>query len=119
MVTLFFPKASFVSSIRTIRLDKRCKFIHLSNTIPENLEAFICAHELGHAVCHHDMNTPFLKHHTLFFTDKIEREANRFAVELLLPDSVCYEYEGKTIRMIAAEHGVPYEVVGLKGGDNG
>lgn len=93
---------------------KRSKFIHLSSYIPEHLESFVCAHELGHAICHPHINTPFLKQHTLFCTDKIESEANAFAVELLLPDSVCYEYEERTIYLIAAEHGVPYEVIDLK-----
>ena len=93
---------------------KRSKFIHLNSRIPENLETFVCAHELGHAICHHDINTPFLKRHTLFSTDKIEREANKFAVELLIPDQLLKEHAGSSIFTIAKMYGVPTKLVDLK-----
>lgn len=86
---------------------KRCKFIHMSNTIPDSLESFVCAHEQGHAICHHDRNTPFLKRHTLVSTDKIEREANRFAVELLLPDKLLQSHPDTSIHVMAAMCGIP------------
>lgn len=93
---------------------KRSKFIHLSNQIPESLEAFVCAHELGHAVCHTDINTPFLKRHTLFSVDKIEREANTFAVELLMPDKLLKSQVDISIFSIAELYGVPEKLVELK-----
>ena len=64
----------------------RIKSIHLNSFADESLYPFICAHELGHAVLHPRISTPFLKKNTLFSIDKIERQANTFAVELLLPD---------------------------------
>jgi Zn-dependent peptidase ImmA (M78 family) len=73
---------------------------------------FVCAHELGHAVCHPHLNTPFLKAHTLFSTDKIEHEANAFAVELLMPDSIILEDD--SIYNIAHCVGVPEQLVELK-----
>ena len=45
---------------------KRSKIIHLNCNMPSNFTSFVCAHELGHAVQHSDVNTPFLKRHTLF-----------------------------------------------------
>lgn len=39
---------------------KRIKMIHLNNYIPEDLKNFVCAHELGHAIFHPNVNTPFL-----------------------------------------------------------
>ena len=48
-------------------------------------------------------------------TDRIEREANTFAVELLLPDSFIRENEGCSIYQLARLRGVPEELVGLKG----
>lgn len=92
---------------------KRCKFIHLNNALPENLETFVCAHELGHAVYHSHINTPFLKRNTLFSTDKIERQANSFAVELLMPDSLLKENECSIYQM-AASLGIPDKLVDLK-----
>ncbi|ALS27153.1 IrrE-type HTH domain-containing protein [Paenibacillus sp. 32O-W] len=91
---------------------KRAKFIHINNYLDEPMRRFVCAHELGHAVLHPRVNTPFLKSSTLFSVNRLEREANEFAVELLLPDEVVREYQ--TIYEAAAAYGVPEEVVELK-----
>lgn len=93
---------------------KRSKFIHLNNNIPESLKSFVCAHELGHAIRHPDINTPFLKRHTLFSTDKIEREANLFAIELLMPDSLLRNNSDCSIYNLAKSLGIPYELATLK-----
>ena len=66
----------------------RMRSIHINENVPEHLQAFVCAHELGHALLHRNINTPFLSKNTLFSIDKIERQANTFAVELLLPDNI-------------------------------
>lgn len=95
---------------------KRIKFIHINNQISTEIQRFTCAHELGHALLHHDTNTSFLKAHTFFSTSKLEREANTFAVELLMPDQFLVQYKNTnlTIYDIAARYGVPREVCGLK-----
>lgn len=95
---------------------KRIKMIHINNNLDEKLQRFTCAHELGHAILHHDTNTTFLKSKTLFSTSKIEREANTFAVELLMPDSCLYELQDTnlTIYEAAEMYGVPQEVCELK-----
>lgn len=59
------------------------KIIHLNESLAEEEMEFVCAHELGHAIQHPDTNTPFLKRNTLFSTEKIEQEANVFALNLL------------------------------------
>lgn len=64
----------------------RIKIIHVNQNLTEEGTAFVCAHELGHAVEHPDSNTPFLKKHTLFSTDRIEQEANAFAMYLLFSE---------------------------------
>jgi hypothetical protein len=63
---------------------------------PIGRQRFTAAHELGHAVLHHDaMPEQFFAdtHHILSDPaadlDPKEREANRFAVELLIPGEVC------------------------------
>ena len=73
-------------------------------------------HELGHAVCTPDANTSWISAYTLALnTDRIEREANTFAVELLLPDDFVRENEGCSIYQLARLRGVPEELVELKG----
>lgn len=59
------------------------KMIHINEDSNEKDRQFICAHELGHAVLHPNANTPFLKKHTFFVTDRIEFEANIFAMSLI------------------------------------
>jgi len=66
----------------------RIKVIHINESISLEKQIFTCSHELGHAVLHPDVNTPFLKANTLFNTDKIEQEANEFAIELMLSKDV-------------------------------
>ncbi|PEV14331.1 hypothetical protein CN417_01425 [Bacillus thuringiensis] len=88
---------------------KRFKFIHINNQIDETTQRFVCAHELGHAVLHPKANTPFLRNQTFFSVDRLEIEANTFAVELLLTDEMIAAYENThlSIQEVAEIHGVP------------
>ncbi|MEN2465943.1 ImmA/IrrE family metallo-endopeptidase [Ornithinibacillus sp. JPR2-1] len=93
------------------KYDRRNKYIFLNSNLSSVMQRFVCCHELGHAVLHPRSNTPFLRKNTLFSIDKIEVEANTFAVEMLIPDEVL---EGKSIYDLAKLHGVPSEVAHLK-----
>ncbi|MFA1819043.1 ImmA/IrrE family metallo-endopeptidase [Virgibacillus oceani] len=61
----------------------RVSIIHINDSIPYEKQLYTCGHELGHAILHPDANTPFLKSYTYYSTDKMEQEANTFAMELL------------------------------------
>lgn len=93
---------------------KRIKIIHLNQSLRSEEENFVCAHELGHALLHPNVNTPFLKRHTLFSVDKIEREANAFAVELLLPDEILKEYAECSLFQLGQIFGIPSKLIELK-----
>lgn len=95
---------------------RRNKFIFLNSLLNEPTKRFTSAHELAHVELHPKTNTPFLRSNTLLSVDKIEQEANRFAVELLLPDETIYQYEdtSMTIKEISQIYGVPEEVTHLK-----
>lgn len=92
----------------------RCKFIHVNYNLDETRQRYTIAHELGHALLHPNANTPFLREKTLFSVDKLERQANAFAVELLMPDSLIQQYEGYTIHNIADIVGIPNGLEVLK-----
>jgi len=95
----------------------RTKVIHINENLPYEQQYYTCAHELGHVIKHPEANTAFLKKHTLFSTDKIEIEANTFAVELLLPDELFKEQgfcSAFTIYDVIEEKGVPLELLHLK-----
>ena len=91
----------------------RGKVIHINDRLSEVDARFTCAHELGHAVLHPNSNTPFLRGNTLFSVNKLERQANLFAVCLLCPDELIEEGKamGYTISQIASQSGVPEEML--------
>ncbi|MGG1607492.1 ImmA/IrrE family metallo-endopeptidase [Bacillus wiedmannii] len=95
---------------------KRFKFIHINNQIDGNIQRFVCAHELGHALLHPKANTPFLRNKTFFSVDRLEIEANTFAIELLLPDEMISEYQDTnlSIQEIAEIYGIPESFARLK-----
>ncbi|MBN2980157.1 ImmA/IrrE family metallo-endopeptidase [Cohnella algarum] len=64
-------------------LTNRIPCIHINSRLDPDDALFAAAHELGHHVLHPGINTPFLRSNTLLSVDKIERQANRFAVHLL------------------------------------
>ena len=93
----------------------RMKSIHLNTSIPDDMLPFVCAHELGHSILRPNINTPFLRKHTLFSIDKIKRQANTFAVELLLPDDLLDECSDINFAAIAKSNGIPDGLELLKG----
>ncbi|NGP56814.1 ImmA/IrrE family metallo-endopeptidase [Paenibacillus thiaminolyticus] len=90
----------------------RIQMIHINHSLEKEMQRFVMAHELGHSLLHSNLNTPFMKRYTLFAVDRIEREANRFAVELLLPDALLED--GMSLYDAAAISGVPKELACLK-----
>lgn len=95
---------------------KRMVFIHINCNMDENDQKFTCAHELGHVILHPKVNTPFLRRNTLFSIDRIEKEANLFAVELILLDALIQEHRNSNTSIfdVAEYYGVPKELAHLK-----
>ncbi|MFC6464988.1 ImmA/IrrE family metallo-endopeptidase [Marinilactibacillus sp. GCM10026970] len=87
----------------------RIKFIHINNSLQKNIENFVCAHELGHALIHPNENTPQLSKATLKSEWTVEREANEFATKLLI-DGSHEEYEIRGKYDILDYYGLPYEM---------
>ncbi len=94
------------------RYVRRNKFIFINANIAENKKFHVCGHELGHSQLHPGLNTPFMMSNTFLSIDKIEREADRFAAELLIPDDSFLESDN--IYEIASLYNVPVELVQLK-----
>ncbi len=90
----------------------RTKFIHINCDLDEYQQKFTCAHELGHALMHPDLSTPFLRESTLFSVDKLEVEANRFAACLCYPPNLlAEEYDGCTTAQIAEILNLPLPLI--------
>lgn len=92
----------------------RIKQIHINHNLPEHLQILTCAHELGHALLHPNSSTPFLRSFTFFSVDRMEIEANKFAVELLIPDDFLTEYQEYTTEQIARIMGYNEELIELR-----
>jgi Zn-dependent peptidase ImmA (M78 family) len=90
------------------RYYKKNKFIMLNCNQTPNSRRFVCCHELGHAVLHPHANTPFMREKTFLSVDKIEVEANYFAVHLLLSHKNLQDYETKYD--ILRDNGIPVEM---------
>lgn len=80
---------------------QRNNIIYIDENLPENEQIFVCAHELGHMILHKDTNALFMDSRTHFVTTKYENEANEFAAELLIPDSIILDNPGMTKNQIA------------------
>lgn len=95
---------------------RRSKFIIIDNIrTPTNMHSFICAHELGHAICTPDDNTEWLKAYTMKINaDKIEYIANHFAVEFLLNDEYIHRNKECNIFQLAQLKGIPRDMIKLK-----
>lgn len=96
------------------KYDRRNRYIMINKNLSDEWKRIVCAHELGHAILHTRINTPFMRRNTLLSVDKIEREANKFAAELLIPDDSLIGCEHQTIEYIASIHNVPVELARLK-----
>ena len=95
---------------------KRHRCIFINDNLSESDKRLVAAHELGHAILHQHENCYFMRNYTLLLTSKIEREANLFAADLLIPDEAIIEAidRGYTVRQLARMVGYCEEFVELR-----
>lgn len=91
----------------------RQKQIHINSELDERRMLFTMAHELGHAVLHPNENTPFLKS-TLLSVNKLEKEANLFAVKLMISNEDLDMFKENTTQQLACIYGLPEELIELR-----
>ena len=70
---------------------QRNNIIYIDENLQEHEQRLVCAHELGHMLLHKNENTVFMDSRTHLKTSTYETEANKFAVELLIPNEVILE----------------------------
>lgn len=90
------------------------RFIHINEALSNHEKKLTCAHELGHALLHPNINTYFLINNTFLSVNKLEREANIFAIRLLIPDDEIDNYKNFTIKQLAQLYGYPEELIKLR-----
>lgn len=99
-----------------LQIEDGVKMIHLNSNLNYREQLYTCAHEIGHALLHKHLNTIFLENKTFISTNRLENEANLFAVELLLrnvsldvgiDDQITYKY-------LSQISGIPLDYLLLK-----
>ena len=93
---------------------QRNNIIYLDERLSKNEQRFVLAHELGHMFLHKKANAIFMDTRTQFNTDKFELEANTFAIDLLLPDSLLEEYKEFTVEQISRLTGYHQKLIQLR-----
>jgi len=93
---------------------KNHRYIFLNQNLSEEELQLVMAHELGHAILHRKENCYFIRNKTFLSTARIEKEANTFAAELLIPDSLIYENPGMTKSQIARLAGYDEKIMEFK-----
>lgn len=92
------------------------KAIILNNSLPYQEEEIVIAHELGHINLHSSSNICFLTNYTYSNTNKLENQANKFAIELLVEDSDLAELKEMNFNLeqMARYLEVPLELLEFK-----
>ena len=93
---------------------KNHRCIFLNGNLDKSERTVVMAHELGHAIMHRKENCYFIRNKTFLLTSKNEIEANKFAAELLIPDSLVEENRSFTIRQFSRLLGYQERLVELK-----
>lgn len=92
----------------------RVKQIILNSNLSKKDEEFVLAHEIGHSILHPNVNTLFLQNKTFLSKSKYEQEANKFAVELLIPNEIILENWQYTAEQLARLTGYSEELIKLR-----
>jgi len=87
----------------------RRRFIVINSRLDSHWQRFICAHELAHDRLHRGLNRFFLDKYSFSNANKYERQANQFAVQLILINTNIHS--GETIEDFFLKNGVPTEMI--------
>lgn len=87
------------------------KVICMSSSLCDEEVNLVAAHDLGHPILHEDTDVLFISRNTLQSKDKLEKQANEFAAEILLDDNIFSEYYGYSLEEISKCECVSYELV--------
>lgn len=93
---------------------QRNNIIYINEDLSDIEKIFVCAHELGHMLMHKQANCLYMDTHTNFNTNKYEIEANKFAMELLLPDAELHQYPDLTLDQLSRMFGYSKSLLELR-----
>ena len=88
----------------------RRRFIVINSSLPDEWKRFVCAHEIAHSCLHPGLGYYFIEEHTLLVPGKYEREANRYAVDMLTDGEVIRESE--PLESYYSRCNIPKDIIG-------
>lgn len=86
----------------------RRRFIVIHEGLSDPWKRFVCAHELGHDRLHPGISRFFIDEQSFFNAGKFERQANLFAVKLLMADA--RPTSGETKQQLLQRCSIPIEL---------
>ena len=93
---------------------QRNNIIYIDETLSEHEQRLVCAHELGHMLLHKKSNAIFMDSRTQLNTTKYEIEADRFAMDLILPDEEIEEHLDLTTAQFSRLFGYSKKLIELR-----
>lgn len=93
---------------------QRNNIIYIDERLSDIDKLFVCAHELGHMFLHKKANAIFMDTRTHFNTYRYEREADYFAMQLLIADEALSEYNGCTLEQLSRIFGYDQKLMELR-----
>lgn len=93
---------------------QRQHIICIDQDLSDQEKKFVCAHELGHMMMHKNSNAIYMDTQTFFNTNKLEIEANTFAVNLLIPDETIVENKNYTTEQFSRLLGYNQKLIELR-----
>jgi hypothetical protein len=102
-----------------LSVDGDVAHIWVDGGVAPTRQRFTVAHEIGHLLLHYDPSIPdrvqFRDHISMLGVDPMEREANRFAAELLMPAWMVHAFlPGRTVGQLAAIFDVSEPAMGIR-----
>lgn len=93
---------------------QRNNIIYIDENLSHHEKTFECAHEMGHMLLHRKTNAIFMDTRTGFNTNKFEKEADSFAVNLLIGDETLIEYQGYNTEQLSYILGYEERLIKLR-----
>ena len=93
---------------------QRNNLIYIDEALDDVEKNFVCAHELGHMLLHKKTNAIFMDSRSQLNTTKYEIEADRFAVDLLIPDETILENGQMTTEQLGRMLGYSKDLIELR-----
>lgn len=93
---------------------QRNNIIYIDENLSDRGKMFECAHEMGHMFLHKKANTIFMDSRTMLNTNRFEREADTFAMGLLISDDILVEYQDYNTEQLSRFLGYEQRLIELR-----